>query len=207
MSHICYFIPPHLLDAISKSETNSEGRRSKAKTSLDAHNEMTNARKERLTSMAQSSAEGAQYQHQHGVVPQQVLQRLSESQDVDEKTRSRAKRDLEITNKALVGDKGGQVPIKEGTYRSVYDAKHTERLQALPGTLVRAEGEKPVKDKEGNATNEAYDNVGIVLDFYLQQFKWKSIDNKNMDVVSSVHFGVEYENACKCNVPEPARQK
>ena len=48
-----------------------------------------------------------------------------------------------------------------------------------------------------HAVNEAYDNVGHVLDFYLKKFHWKSIDNKNAKVISSVHFGESYENACK----------
>ena len=76
----------------------------------------------------------------------------------------------------------------------MYDAKHSSNQGQLPGKLVRAEGEKKVKDK---AVNEAFDNVGIVLDFYKKHFNWNSIDNKNMDVISTVHFGKDYENACK----------
>jgi Zn-dependent metalloprotease len=60
--------------------------------------------------------------------------------------------------------------------------------------LVRAEGQKAAKDK---AVNEAYDNVGHVLQMYKDLFNWQSIDNQNMHVVSSVHFGKNYENACK----------
>lgn len=50
------------------------------------------------------------------------------------------------------------------------------------------------------AINEVYDNVGAVLKFYKEKFNWKSIDNKNCDVMSSVHFGESYENACKLNL-------
>lgn len=83
---------------------------------------------------------------------------------------------------------------KSSPKRSVYDANHTTDEADLPGKLVRKEGEDKVKDE---AVNEAYDNVGIVLGFYKEQFNWNSIDNKNVDVSSSVHFGEGYENACK----------
>lgn len=76
----------------------------------------------------------------------------------------------------------------------MYDAHNTNSETDLPGKLVRAEGEAKVKDE---AVNEAFDNVGLVLEFYKEHFKWKSIDNKNADVLSSVHFGQKYENACK----------
>ncbi len=54
------------------------------------------------------------------------------------------------------------------------------------------EGQKAATDE---AANEAFDNVGRVLDFYQSIFNWKSIDNKNMHVLSSVHFSQDYENA------------
>lgn len=83
---------------------------------------------------------------------------------------------------------------KDTVYRAVYDAHHITNETGLPGKIVRAEGEKAVKDK---AVNDAFDNVGHVLTFYKEKFQWNSIDNKNMDVISSVHFGQQYENACK----------
>lgn len=82
---------------------------------------------------------------------------------------------------------------KDAPYRAVYDAGHTTSPEQLPGELKRAEGQPEIKDM---AVNEAYDNVGAVLDFYKEKFHWKSIDNKNCDVISSVHFGESYENAC-----------
>lgn len=82
---------------------------------------------------------------------------------------------------------------KDAPYRAVYDAEHATEPTELPGKLERAEGQPKTKD---NAVNEAYDNVGAVLDFYRKKFHWESIDNKNCDVISSVHFGESYENAC-----------
>jgi hypothetical protein len=79
-----------------------------------------------------------------------------------------------------------------GFYRAVYDAKNDPDEDDLPGKVLRVEGQKAIEDA---TANDAYDNVGRVLDFYLKQFNWKSIDNKNMHVVSSVHFAKRYENA------------
>ena len=84
---------------------------------------------------------------------------------------------------------------KEHTfYRAVYDAKNSFAEFQLPGELIRAEGQPAAKDK---AVNDAYDNVGQVLSAYKQLFNWNSVDNDNMHIISTVHFGENYENACK----------
>lgn len=91
---------------------------------------------------------------------------------------------------------------KDAPYRAVYDAEKTQDEGELPGELKRAEGEAKVKDKD---VNLAYDNVGHVLAFYLKYFNWKSIDNRNADVISSVHFGENYENACRWSNQQGSR--
>ena len=73
--------------------------------------------------------------------------------------------------------------------RFVYDAGGGERL---PGRLARAEGAAAVPDA---AVNEAYDNVGITLQFFSQVFGRDSLDGRGMDVTASVHFGQRYRNA------------
>lgn len=99
----------------------------------------------------------------------------------------------EVHSLLAQGQKGSP---KELPYRAVYDAQHTNDESSLPGKLIRAEGQKAVKDK---AVNEAFDNVGAVLKFYKEKMQWNSIDDRNADVISSVHFGDAYENACKCS--------
>lgn len=96
-------------------------------------------------------------------------------------------------------EKAPEEPSKEAPYRAVYNAKSLSTSSNgdndnLPGELERAEGEPVVEDKD---VNQAFDNVGHVLDFYKQHCDWKSIDNKNANVISSVHFGNDYENACQ----------
>jgi len=73
--------------------------------------------------------------------------------------------------------------------RFIYDAHGKEHL---PGTLARAEGKKAVDD---DAVNDAYENIGITLDFFSKVFGRDSLDGKGMDVDASVHFGDRYPNA------------
>ncbi len=73
--------------------------------------------------------------------------------------------------------------------RTVYDAKGGS---SLPGTLVRSEGQKPVKDV---AVNEAYDGAGATWDLYYDVYGRNSIDDRGMPLVSSVHYRVDYDNA------------
>lgn len=73
--------------------------------------------------------------------------------------------------------------------RTIYDAKGSE---TLPGKLVRGEGDPKDKDV---AVNEAYDGSGATYDFFLNVFKRNSLDDKGMRLDSTVHYGVNYDNA------------
>ena len=74
--------------------------------------------------------------------------------------------------------------------RLIYDME--QRRFPLPGRLVRREGDPPVDDA---AVNEAYDHAGITYDFYQQLFNRNSLDNRGMQLISSVHVGRQYNNA------------
>ncbi len=75
------------------------------------------------------------------------------------------------------------------TRRTIYDA---HGKQALPGTLVRAEGGPPSSDI---AVNEAYDGLGATLDFYAAAYARNSVDDAGLDLLATVHFGRSYDNA------------
>ena len=75
--------------------------------------------------------------------------------------------------------------------RLVYDARHGE-WAALPGKFVRSEGDPEAADP---AVNEAYDQAGTTYDFYFEVFKRNSLDNAGLPLISSVHFGKNYDNA------------
>lgn len=73
--------------------------------------------------------------------------------------------------------------------RTVYDAGNA---YSLPGKKVRAEGEKKTGDA---AVNEAYDGSGATYDLFKQAYLRNSIDDKGMQLDSTVHYGKNYDNA------------
>jgi Zn-dependent metalloprotease len=73
--------------------------------------------------------------------------------------------------------------------REVYDGRHKV---ALPGELVRSEGDPPVKDE---MVNQVYALTGKVFDFYLDVFNRNSIDNQGMTIISTVHHRRKFNNA------------
>jgi Zn-dependent metalloprotease len=76
--------------------------------------------------------------------------------------------------------------------REVYDAQHREIGDNEFGKLVRSEGQKSNGDKDAD---NAYDNAGVVHDFYAKILGRDSIDDKGMVLKSTVHFGRDYNNA------------
>jgi Zn-dependent metalloprotease len=220
----CYIVPPQLLKAIAAASVNSAPIREAAASALAHRDQVTATRRERLSILSQprgyNAAAAQQLFSRQSIVPDTLLRHLAESEEVDEETRTCARRDLEhiqqVHSRRVEVQQGGlQQTPEQGTfgiasasakkppadgkvYRGIYDAKHNQNESRLPGTLVRAEGQKPVSDK---AVNESYDNFGNVLKFYKEKFQWNSIDNKGMQVIASCHFGKNYENACKFALP------
>ncbi|KAH8170922.1 thermolysin metallopeptidase, alpha-helical domain-containing protein [Sarocladium implicatum] len=213
MSCRCYIVPPHLLRAIADSTANSESIRKAAQASIAARERVTAVRQERIANLARprgySRSSSVHFAPRH-IVPEALLRHVAESDQADEATRNRARRDLSHLEQVLervrnsqqglspeqqtlfAAEEGRKNTPKDKPYRAVYTMHNKDNEADLPGQMLRAEGEPQAKDK---AANEAFDNVGIVLDFYKEQYKWKSIDNENSDVISTVHFGEAYENA------------
>jgi hypothetical protein len=217
-SHFCSIVPPYLLRGIveSQHEAVAEEERECARNSLSHREHFVAKRCDRFDALSQPHAARAaahQAPTQQSIVPEVLLQHIAECEDVDEETRDRARADIEHTRRVISQYQAAIAPEEEtgegapsaaaakpkpkpkpstGFYRAVYDAKNDPDEEDLPGTVVRVEGQKAIKDQ---TANDAYDNVGRVLDFYLKQFNWKSIDNKNMHVISTVHFAKKYENA------------
>lgn len=74
---------------------------------------------------------------------------------------------------------------------AVYDAEHGGQ-QDLPGTLKRSSGEPAVADV---AVNQAFDGAQTTYDFYEGVFQRNSADGQGLSLVSSVHYGVRFDNA------------
>ncbi len=69
----------------------------------------------------------------------------------------------------------------------VYDCMHT---QALPGKRIA----NPKSSKD-HSVKRAYAETSKVAEFYRQVFKRNSVDNAGMTLLSSVHYGVDFNNA------------
>ena len=76
-----------------------------------------------------------------------------------------------------------------GDRRTICDLAHDD---FLPGKVVRRKGGPPVADL---AVNQAYDNADITYEFFETVFGRRSIDGKDMRLLSSVHYSKHYDNA------------
>jgi len=73
--------------------------------------------------------------------------------------------------------------------RLVYSANNG---RLLPGTIERTEGQPASTDSE---VNDAYDNSGICYNYYYNTFKRDSYNDKGAALLSTVHYGQDYNNA------------
>lgn len=131
-------------------------------------------------------------------IPSKLLRKLAEKTDdegcrvlnanVDSASCLRTQRAASSQQKKELPPKSA--PSEVPNYRrSVFDvANGTD----LPGRVLREEGQKPVGDP---AADHAYDNAGLVLDFYFQVFSRDSIDDRGALVESAVHYGQNFGNA------------
>ncbi len=69
---------------------------------------------------------------------------------------------------------------------------NTNHSQSLPGGLARREGQGPSGDRE---IDGAYDGTGATYDYYRAKFGRDSYDNAGAALLSTVHFGSNYQNA------------
>ncbi|HXD42773.1 MAG TPA: M4 family metallopeptidase [Ramlibacter sp.] len=80
-------------------------------------------------------------------------------------------------------------PGRQLLHRQVFDA---QGRTLLPGQLLRDEDDPPAHDKEAN---QAYDNIGIALQFYKTVLGRDSVDGRGLRVDASVHYGMQFANA------------
>ena len=73
--------------------------------------------------------------------------------------------------------------------RAVHDAQHGSQL---PGKLVRGEGKPATSDA---SVNRAYDGLGDTWKLYWSAFQRDSLDGEGLELVASVHYQEQYDNA------------
>src|SRR5436309_2421725 len=84
------------------------------------------------------------------------------------------------------------VAAHEEMRREVYDMKSSENESGLPGKLVLQEGGGGKGDQDAE---NCFKGTGNVYKFYKEVFNRNSIDNHGMPMISSVHFGKDFDNA------------
>jgi Zn-dependent metalloprotease len=77
----------------------------------------------------------------------------------------------------------------EAPRRTIFDAGHAE---TLPGTPVRKEGAPAGNDP---AVTQAYDGLGSTHELYRAAYSRASVDDRNLPLLASVHYGEDYDNA------------
>jgi len=131
----------------------------------------------------------------HCVIPPYIIERLTEHPDPAVRRRAIVNIEASATFRAVRAAAQAMPSLMAAVsptgvkHRLVYDCKSTKQL---PGTLMRSEGQPRVADV---AVNEAYDYAGDTYDFYAKQFQRKSLDDRGMTLISSVHVGQNYDNA------------
>lgn len=134
------------------------------------------------------------------IVPPHVLLQVAERGTAEE--RETALRTLALCaamreHRAMVGAElrlraGAAAPAPPAAERvTVYDVRHGTDA-ALPGALVRGQGDAPVADA---SVNQAWDGADRTYGFYRDVLGRDSIDGRGMEIVSSVHYGVDFDNA------------
>jgi Zn-dependent metalloprotease len=117
------------------------------------------------------------------IVPPHILRNIAES-DASDETRSRARESLghlegiigkvrgslsgpqpESQQVLEVSDHDATKPSSKGPYRAIHDIHESSNEGKLPGDLVRDNKKETDKSKD-KSVNLAFDNVGVVLDFY-----------------------------------------
>lgn len=192
MVHVCGIIPPSLLKGIANSEVNEESIREEAQVSLEHHHQLSAHRYHRSCIHAEAHAAQNGSQPTNSFIPENILNQLQMTTAADGTAQQSTK--LNPTLLALQVQQDQQVAsvTEKVSARFVYNALNTMNDAGLPGTLTRIDGQSQVED---SAINQAFDNIGIVMQFYKDLFGWSGLDNQNGDVKGSVHVGRHMQNA------------
>jgi Zn-dependent metalloprotease len=134
------------------------------------------------------------------IVPRDVLMRLSQdaqlsaelrkgmfdTAQISHEIRGLRSQATKLTSVAAAQSRGF-IELAPAPTVTVYDCKHT---QTAPGTPVPNPGNSP-----DPTAKRAFNETTSVAKFYKDVFERNSIDNQGMTMMSSIHFGSNYNNA------------
>ena len=135
--------------------------------------------------------------HRHSmfcILPPHVLRNIATHGTPAQQRRALATLATDQTMRALRASSPAPVPPAApspaaGPQRTICDVHHGT---TLPGRTVREEGGGTTGDA---AVDEAYNGLGGTYDFYAAVLHRHSIDDHDMPLLASVHFGSGYDNA------------
>jgi len=131
--------------------------------------------------------------HVCSIVPPYILRAIAENGDGQDRARALAALSMSASprreRQALVQLAGVLVLAPRPKRRTVFDA---EQRRVLPGRHARGEGQRRTHD---DAVNEAYDAAGKTYDYFRRVHGRRSVDDRGLDIRSTVHFGEGFSNA------------
>lgn len=136
----------------------------------------------------------------HAIVPPYLLARIAAAQEphfahAAEAARATLAADRDYrpvrSRLRLSIDEAGNMVAETGPApdRTISDAQGRE---TLPGVRVRSEDDPPTGDE---AVDEAFDGLGSTFDFYWDAFGRNGIDDAGGELLATVHYGRDYDNA------------
>ena len=127
-------------------------------------------------------------------LPRKLVRHLAESSELEHRQRllqqEKAASQLRSRRAALAKLPAPKPAGRTLLPRTVFDAQGET---FLPGKLVRDEDDPPVR--KDPMANQAYDNIGVALQFFREVLGRNSLDGKGMRVDVSVHYGFAFANA------------
>jgi Zn-dependent metalloprotease len=174
-------IPPHLLRRIAGASATEAARA--AERTLAAGDRVTGRREVRAARSGRPDlVPGASPpEPAAGLLPPHLAQRLPRPGTLAGARQTPGRDDEALPEP---GQEDGPSP-----HRSVHDARGGT---ALPGAIVRAEGAGPTGDA---SVDEAYDGLGATWELYQRAFSRDSLDDAGMELIATVHYGQDFQNA------------
>ncbi|WP_018155077.1 M4 family metallopeptidase [Demetria terragena] len=162
----CFIIPPHLLQRLAQDDDRRVAEC--AQHTLALRPEVA----ARRSVKAAHSGPDREARGNTGIIPPDL--------------RSRARTAITTTPDA---DQNDAAAVDVAPKRAIHDAGNST---ALPGELVRAEGDPAVEDSDAN---EAYEGLGHTFDLFADIYGRNSLDDRGLALVATVHYDRNYANA------------
>ena len=122
-------------------------------------------------------------------IPEVVIDALNKAGDNIEKPNVQMDKSIRMRRSSMTL-MASLLPATPGTSaRRVFDSQNTGSTRLK---IIREEGAMSIMDTDANA---AYDNGGIVRDYFKTILGWNSINDDGLDLIFNVHYMVKYNNA------------